>query len=210
MWWDGPNIQRIGNHLSSDILPAQTASSAQIARLKATKAAYDRLTQELAVTNPDKRIATGTVPEQFQQAAVIGRPPQSPYDTLVIDIGDQSNVDIKAPVWWPPGVYLGEVVNVRERTAVVRLVSSPNARHRVRTTNGVYTELTGRGGGAMRAEVAKGLSVATGTQVISDRYGLPVGEIAAVERISGAGIAHLHVAQLVPMSVVEYVYVGEL
>ncbi len=202
-------MQQVGNQFVLDTAFTR-ASSGEVARLKATKAAYNRLRNELAVTNPDQRMATGTVPAEFQEAAVIGRPPQSPYDTLIIDIGSQSDVELEAPVWWPPGVYLGEVINVRERTAVVQLVSSPSVNHQAQISEGVQAELSGQGGGAIQAEVADDVSVATGTQVISDRYGLPVGEVAAVEPVPDIGLTRLHITQLVPMSVVEYVYVGEL
>jgi hypothetical protein len=180
---------------------------------------FARLEQEAAIGRPlqpvrDSLISTvGTSSEITRigsstphYAGVIGRPPQSPYDTLVIDIGLSSNLELGAAAWWPPGVYLGEVVDIRQRTAVVQLVSSPSVRHSA-VISGIPTMIEGRGGDELYAEVPETVDVSVGDSVISDQYEMPIGVVAAVRKLPTTSQQALYISRFISSSAIQNIYV---
>jgi cell shape-determining protein MreC len=137
---------------------------------------------------------------------VIARPPQSPYDTLVLNIGSEDGVRLDAGVWWPAGVYLGKVIDVRFRSAVVQLLSAPGVIHPASISATPVTTL-GQGGGEFYAEVPQDRAVSVGTVIISDQYNLPLGVVAATQIISATNMQALYITRFVSAASLEYVYV---
>lgn len=193
------NLFAVSDNATSTV----TISAEKFAQLEATK--------QSQVGRAD---ASGTTTSQLSNdksnllANVVGRPPQSPYDTLVIDTGRSDGVHLEAGVWWPPGVYLGEVVELDQHSSVVELLSSPGVEHSARAA-GLPLTTTGRGGDAFYGEVPAENPLLVGTTVFSDEYELPIGVVAATENLPTTNLQAVYITRFVSSSVIEDVYVEQ-
>lgn len=96
---------------------------------------------------------------------ILARPPVSPYDTLIIDLG-QSRVALGDVVVVEAAVVLGEIVEVYSTAAKVRLYSSPDFELAVAVGDELAGVLArGRGGGNFTLELPRDLAVATSTPI---------------------------------------------
>lgn len=81
-------------------------------------------------------------------ASVLVKPPQTPYDMLIIDIGDDYGLKIGDKVIANANIYIGEVSEVNARSAKVTLYSTPGRKMSVVLgLNSVTVEAVGIGGG---------------------------------------------------------------
>jgi len=147
--------------------------------------------------------ATTTLPNSQRSANVLARPPQTPYDVLLVDAGKKSGITVGAAVWWPPGVYLGEVIDVRTHSSLIRLVTSAGVRHTVRLHDRLTTKTVGRGGAAMQATVPGSADISTGTLAVSDRFRAPLGRVVGSRMSATPAEKTLLIQPLVPASVIE-------
>lgn len=86
-------------------------------------------------------------------AAVLVRPPETPYDTLVLDVGEREQVSIGDRVTAGGTMRIGEIEEVYAHTARVRLYSAPGLSHDAFLRGEVPVRVEGIGGGSLRAEV---------------------------------------------------------
>lgn len=214
IYWQGPAVHRatmlhLHGGTSAASGSAVTISAERFARLEKEAAAGRRLQQELNTSTATSsgeivsRIGTSTPP---LRASVTGRPPQSSYDTFVLDVGISDNVRPGAAVWWPAGVYLGEVVNVRERSSVVELVTSEGVQHAAFVA-GIPIQTEGRGGGELYAEIPQDFDVSVGDTVMSDVYELPIGIVAEIRELTTSNQRALHITRFISSAIIEHVYV---
>lgn len=122
-------------------------------------------------------------PESGMAAGVLMRPPQSPYDTLIVAAGREEGVVPGMEVFGQGGVPLGIVTLVARRSAQVTLFSAPGV-----TTGGwigpkkLPLTLVGEGGGVLAAYLAKAADIAEGDVVYLPGPGaLPAGRVARVD-----------------------------
>ncbi|OGG77914.1 hypothetical protein A3A36_02475 [Candidatus Kaiserbacteria bacterium RIFCSPLOWO2_01_FULL_52_12b] len=116
-------------------------------------------------------------------AGVIARPPESPYDTLVVAAGAEDGVVRGQEAFGPGGVPLGVVGAVLAHFSRVTLFSAPG-----RTTNGwigrenLPLTIVGAGGGAFHASVARSAGIAVGDTVFVPGPGkLPIGVVSRID-----------------------------
>jgi len=132
-------------------------------------------------------------------AGILTRPPESPYDTLVIAAGATSGVSPGMRVLAPGGTPLGFVETAFTSIARVTLYSAPGqslsawvGRERVAMT------LKGKGGGAFTALVPKDAGVVLGDLVyVAGGGALPVGRVREVGTDLSSPIATLSITPLV-------------
>ncbi len=105
--------------------------------------------------------------EEFVLGTILAKPNQSPYDTLIIDIGTNEGIYVGQEVYANAIVPLGTVSSVYAHTAVVKLYSNPGeiTEAQIEGTN-ASVQLTGRGGGNFEMMIPKDLEVPTGSTVI--------------------------------------------
>lgn len=116
-------------------------------------------------------------------AGVVARPPQSPYDTLVLAAGAESGVTLGMEAFGAGGVPLGVVSAVTKDFSRVTLFSAPG-----RVTRGwvgeasVPIDIFGAGAGAMSASLARSANSAVGDRVFVPGPGqLPIGLVARID-----------------------------
>lgn len=119
-------------------------------------------------------------------AGVVARPPESPYDTLVLAAGTDAGIALGMGVFGAGNVPLGIVSSVSTDFSRVTLFSAPGV-----TTDGwiVHAHTTlpvtiaGTGAGALTATLARSADVAAGDAVFVPGPGmLPIGNVARVDR----------------------------
>ncbi len=116
-------------------------------------------------------------------ADVVARPPESPYDTLVLAAGKNSGVTLGIEAFNANGIPLGVVSSVLADFSRVTLFSAPGT-----ATNGwvgnsnIPITIFGAGAGAMNATIARSAGVAVGDTIFVPGPGkLPIGTIVRVD-----------------------------
>ncbi len=116
-------------------------------------------------------------------AGVVARPPESPYDTLVLAVGEKEGVTLGMEAFAAGGVPIGMVSSVLADFSRVTLFSAAGT-----ATSGwvgqanVPLTVTGEGGGAMRASVARAANIAVGDVVSVPGPGqLPIGSVVRID-----------------------------
>ncbi len=150
----------------------------------------DKLKEEkAALQNALGKKASGT--RNFLLATVLHDPRQSPYDTLLIDLGaDNTTKGVRAgQLATIEGEWLiGEVVAVYGRTAKVALFSQAGRETGVTIgSSGIPALAHGRGGGNFLVELPWGAAIETGAVVETVRRGelWPIGLVAQVKSEPG-------------------------
>ena len=101
-------------------------------------------------------------------AGVLTRPPQSPYDLIVIDAGSREGVLAHLTVSLLEGPVIGKVAEVSDSSAKVRLFSSSGEEvDAVLERHNIPVTLEGRGGGSFRVRVPRETEVVVGDRILS-------------------------------------------
>lgn len=101
-------------------------------------------------------------------AAVLTRPPQTPYDVIIIDAGSKESIAVGSQVSLPEGPILGIVSEVFPQSAKVKLFSTSG--EEISATlerNSVPVTLIGTGGGNFRLTLPRDMAVERGDRILS-------------------------------------------
>ena len=101
-------------------------------------------------------------------AVILGKPDQSLYDTLIIDLGGNQGVKVGDMVYALGNIPLGRVALVYDNSAKVVLFSNSSERTQV-FVKGTSLELVGRGGGNFEMIVPRDADLQTGAQAVLPR-----------------------------------------
>ncbi len=128
-------------------------------------------------------------------ARVLSRPDASPYDTLVIDVGEHNGVVKGMHVLSEGDLLIGEIVRVWGESSLVQLYSAPGSSISVELGASSTPALAhGAGGGVFRITVPKGMPIAVGSLVrFPDLSPLYVGVIEGVSRSEESSLQTLFV-----------------
>ncbi len=101
-------------------------------------------------------------------SSVLAKPNFSPYDSIIIDIGENYNIKIGDRVYSGPNILVGEVDQVYKNSSLVLLYSNPGKKTSV-LIDGLNTniEIIGRGGGNFEMTTPVDLYVEKGKSVLS-------------------------------------------
>lgn len=106
------------------------------------------------------------VPKDSVLATVLRRPPYSPYDSLMIDIGTAEGVVPSDRVLAPGNVLIGKVTEVYTNTSKVELYSNPGNTYDILIgKNNITATATARGGGVFEVVLPRDSGVAVGDVV---------------------------------------------
>jgi cell shape-determining protein MreC len=101
-------------------------------------------------------------------ATALITPPQTPYDNLIIDAGEDDGVSLGMKVFLPEGPLLGLVSEVNSSTAHVKLFSTGGEKvSAVLERGNIPVALEGSGGGNFRIVVPRETVVEVGDRVLS-------------------------------------------
>ncbi len=104
-------------------------------------------------------------------ANVIAKPPQSPYDVILVDIGSASGISLGSRVYGLGGIPLGRVGEVTTSQAKIILFSSVGEENQaVIERTGAAITLKGVGGGNMESEVGQDLDIIPGDKILLPQF----------------------------------------
>ncbi len=141
----------------------------------ALKAQVDELTTrlidsvQLSRDNANLKAAMGrNESNHFTLAAVTAKPPQSIYDTLIIDGGSTVGFVAGNTVYANGETPIGTIDQVLPRSAIVRLYSAPGEKTEGRLSpSNIDVEIIGRGGGNFSATIPHDIVVGEGAAVVT-------------------------------------------
>ena len=115
-------------------------------------------------------------------ATVLTRPPQTPYDVIIIDVGSDNSLVIGSEVFLPEGPVIGSVSEVFSKKARVELFSSANKEtNAILERNNIPVTLVGAGAGNFKLILPRNIAVESGDRILSTDISLHlmavVGEI---------------------------------
>lgn len=116
-------------------------------------------------------------------ATVLARPPQTPYDIVIVDIGSHASVYVGSKVLLPEGEPIGLVFEVLGKQAKVKLFSTVEEEtDAVLERHSVPVVLVGAGGGSFKITLPRDVAVEKGDRILSADEGSHL--LAVVEDIS--------------------------
>ncbi len=132
----------------------------EIASLKLRVMDYDFLFQE----NQELKTLMGrTAGTDRVLARVLSKPPRSPYDTFVLDIGSEEGIVSGSKVYLSDNVIIGSITDVSGGTSLVELFSSGGkTQEAVLQRTGASFTLSGNGGANLILEVPKDADILWG------------------------------------------------
>ncbi len=99
---------------------------------------------------------------------ILSRPPISPYDTLVIDIGSSDGVAVGNKVYTSGDTLVGDVVEVYEHSSKISLFSTPGREIPILVgSSTVATQAIGKGGGNFSAQLPADVRINKGDTIIT-------------------------------------------
>ena len=100
-------------------------------------------------------------------ASVLVKPPQIPYDSLVVDIGEDYGLKVGDKVMASANVYIGEVSEVLPHSAKITLYSTPGKKLSVVLgASSVTAEAVGMGGGNFNVSLPREVEVKEGDVIV--------------------------------------------
>ena len=99
-------------------------------------------------------------------SAILSKPNQSPYDTLVIDAGIKQSLQIGDIVFAFGNIPIGRVSDVYSNSSKVTLFSNRGEKTQAIVGKGVFVELVGRGGGNFEMILPRDFILVKGDQVV--------------------------------------------
>jgi rod shape-determining protein MreC len=104
----------------------------------------------------------------FLLSRILSKPPQSPYDSLIIDIGENKGLIKGQEVYASDFVLIGKIDEVYSNTSKVKLFSAPGEEHEVEIgEENIRTTAIGLGGGNFEIKLPRGVDVKVGDQISS-------------------------------------------
>lgn len=99
-------------------------------------------------------------------SAILSKPNQSPYDVLIIDIGEDQGITAGSRVFALGNIPIGIVAEVYARSAKIVLYSTPGEKREVVIPGtDLFMQLVGRGGGNFEMILPRDFNVEKGTEV---------------------------------------------
>ena len=133
-------------------------------------------------------------------ASVLARPPETPYDTLVIDAGKDNGVSVGDSVSAGGTVFIGSVEEVYAKSARVVLYSAGGESHdalllssKNASGEAVPVALSGQGAGSFVGEVPAGTAVSVGDMAVFPGLGERlVARVSAIDPAEGASFKKVY------------------
>ncbi len=115
-------------------------------------------------------------------ADVLAGPGWSPYDTLIIDVGAENGIVVGNRVVYAGAGVIGEIAEIYDNSAKVKLYSSPGEEHAVVVGMSAIPSIAhGQGMGNFEAKVPQGSLVAVGDEVLIPAGNLILGIVGSVD-----------------------------
>lgn len=145
-------------------------------------------------------------------AGVIAKPPQSPYDALLIDQGTDAGVAVGAQVTSNGGIPIGKIASVTARSARVTLYSAPEVVTEAWIGDGrTPLTMTGTGAGTYAARAPREAVIATGNLAYVPGPGsVPIATVSRIDSDPADPSVTVHLKSLSNPFTISWVMVAPL
>ncbi len=128
-------------------------------------------------------------------ASIVARPPESPYDTLVLAQGSEAGILLGMEVFGPGGTPIGVISSVLADFSRATLFSSPGVSiHGWVGRASLPVTIVGSGGGTMNAELDRSADVSVGDTVFASGPGQrSLGTVVRIESNPSSSVMTLRV-----------------
>jgi len=136
----------------------------EVKRLTSDKTLIDLLKKE----NEDLKYLLGrkSINSKTVLATILVKPTLSPYDTFIVDVGEDQGISVGDRVVADANVFMGFVSEVYKNTSKIILYSSPNEKVIVLIgDNNIEKEALGVGGGNFRIETPREIDIKEGDKI---------------------------------------------
>ena len=100
-------------------------------------------------------------------ASILSKPNQSPYDTLIIDIGVENEISLGQKVFALGNIPIGYIAEIYPNSAKVILFSNPGEKTKVIISGkDTFIQVIGRGGGNFEMILPRDFILEKGTEVV--------------------------------------------
>jgi cell shape-determining protein MreC len=162
----GENLANVGSYFSSkkSLHLENENLRSQLAQKQNTLINYDSLLSENLSL---KEILERKGGKSMILAAILAKPNQSPYDTLLIDVGEDKGVQVGSAIFALGNIPIGRVVEVFKNSSKAILFSSSGEKTQVAMSpKGVFFEIVGRGGGNFEMTTPRDFVLQKGDQAL--------------------------------------------
>lgn len=130
-----------------------------------------------------KSVLSQTNKKSYILGTIILRPPQSPYDTIMVDAGSENGVETGAKVMAYSNVIVGYVAEVYPKASKIKMLSFPGEQTNVSFENSnVFSLSAGLGGGNMEIKIPNSVSATTGDKIMTvGTFPMVVGLVEKIE-----------------------------
>ena len=106
--------------------------------------------------------------KKFILASIVSRPPQSPYDVIIIDAGTVDGTELGMKVIAYSNIIIGHITEVFSKSSKVILISSPGEETNVFIENAKAAAVSvGLGGGNMEIKIPSSIQVSSGDAIMT-------------------------------------------
>jgi rod shape-determining protein MreC len=121
------------------------------------------------------------LPHSFILAYILAKPDLSPYDTVIVDAGDNVGVSLGQSVYADGDIPVGEVAKVYRSTSLVSLYSNPGkVTNAFMASSNNSVEIVGRGGGNFDMRIPQEVVVNKGDMVVTTSSKTVTSEVIAI------------------------------
>lgn len=196
-----------GLHAIQGSITGIFGNSNPVVRAEADKALIESL-------KADNEQLKGLLGRKFDEtpsviASVISRPPQTPYDSIIVDAGINQSVRVGDVVYGGVDYAIGKVSAVYARSSLVTLFSSSGQKADVvvgTTSSSSMAVVEGRGGGNFYIKLPKNVEALVGAPILWPDSGvILLGSVEKVDSDSGGTYSYLYFKSPVNMQILRYV-----
>lgn len=169
---------------------------------------YDILSRE---NQELKSILGRTEQKQYILAALIARPPQVPYDILIIDAGSEDGVQKEMEVKGSAGIFLGRIEDVFKKISKVKLISFPGNETNIYFEGlNIFATAVGTGNGNLEIKLPVSLPIKEYDKIISAGvFPLLLGSVEKIEKDESEGTQKIMFRLPVNLQEIRYLLINK-
>lgn len=161
----GESINNLGDYFSSkkELSILYEKSLADINNLNAKMANHNEILEENISLK--ESLNRKSEDKNLLLASILVKPNSSPYDTLILDVGEKYGVKIGDLVFAFGNIPIGKIAEVYDKTSKVVLFSNSKEETEV-SLDKVYFKMIGRGGGNFEIDLPRDFEIEKGDEVV--------------------------------------------
>lgn len=176
----------------NDLINKNSNLENELLRLKFKETDYNVLSQEFE--DLKTQLGREASPSRIV-SKILSKPPFSPYDTLIIDVGSLDGVALGNKVYISDNIIVGFIKNATPHTSLVELFSNGDSEQEATLSRtGASFLLKGQGGANLEVEVPKDTDVLWGDIFLYPKFGASmIGSVYYIDTSSQSSFKKIYI-----------------